>query len=61
MMKLILNLQNFYTEKNGSNKFLKKNYNFKGKNILITGANGNIGFKLAKFFYNSGAKFNFNR
>ncbi len=35
--------------------FLKKNYNFKGKNILITGANGNIGLKLAKFFYNSGA------
>ena len=35
--------------------FLKKNYNFKGKNILITGANGALGFKLAKFFYNSGS------
>ena len=31
--------------------FLKKNYNFKGKNILITGANGNIGFKLAINFF----------
>ena len=35
--------------------FLKKKYYFKGKNILITGANGALGFKLAKFFYNSGS------
>ena len=35
------------------NNFLKKNYNFRGKNILITGALGSIGLKLVKFFYYS--------
>lgn len=35
------------------NNLLKKNYNFKGKNILITGAFGSIGLNLAKFFYYS--------
>ena len=35
------------------NNLIKKNYNFSGKNILITGALGSIGLKLVNFFYHS--------
>lgn len=35
--------------------FLKKNYNFQNKNILITGGLGSIGYKLSKILYNENA------
>ena len=36
-------------------KFLKKKYNYKNKNVLITGGLGKIGFKLSKILYEEGA------
>jgi NAD(P)-dependent dehydrogenase (short-subunit alcohol dehydrogenase family) len=36
-------------------KFLKNNYNFNNRNIIITGGLGSLGLKLSKLFYDSGA------